>query len=65
MIRYVCEVIGEEHVVEAETPEQAAEQVARTQAKQNGPGVYTVNVAEATDYDLPLIAGDDYRVTVD
>lgn len=64
MIRYVCEVAGDEHIVEADTPEEGARKAAEMQAVGDGPGTYTVNVAEATDYDLPLIAGDDYQVTV-
>lgn len=64
MIRYVCEVAGDEHIVEADSPEEAAHQAADAQASADGTGTYTVNVAEATDYDLPLIAGEDYRVTV-
>lgn len=65
MIRYVCEIAGDEHIVEADTPEEGARKAAEIQAASDGLGSYTVNVAEATDYDLPLIAGDDYRVTVD
>lgn len=64
MIRYVCEVAGDEHIVEADSPEEAARQAAEAQARDGGAGTYTVNVAEANDYDLPLIAGEDYRVTV-
>jgi hypothetical protein len=65
LIRYVCEVADHEYIVEADTPEQGARKAAQRQARKDGPGTYTVNVAEATDYDLPLIAGEDYRVTVD
>ncbi|MES1926624.1 hypothetical protein [Salinisphaera sp. T31B1] len=67
IMRFVCEIDGDEHLVDAETPEQAAQEAARRHAERPGQttapvGRYTVNVAEANEADLPLIAGDDYIV---
>ncbi|WP_233544019.1 hypothetical protein [Salinisphaera sp. Q1T1-3] len=64
LLRYICELAGDEVIVEAESAEDAAEKAVRDHAAQHGGGTYTVTVSEATDYDLPLIAGDDYTVTI-
>ena len=66
-MRFFCELGDEEHLVDADTPEDAARLVARQQAERTGVGslTLTVNVAEANEADLPLIAGDDYTVTVE
>lgn len=65
MLRYICEMAGDETIVEAENAEAAAEKAVHAHAAVHGAGTYTVTVSEATDYDLPLIAGDDYTVTVE
>ncbi|WP_423821141.1 hypothetical protein V5738_12475 [Salinisphaera sp. SPP-AMP-43] len=65
MLRYICELAGDETIVEAASAEDAAEKAVQAHAAVHGAGTYTVTVSEATDYDLPLIAGDDYTVTVD
>ncbi|HET7313212.1 hypothetical protein [Salinisphaera sp.] len=64
VLRYICELGGDETIVEATGAEQAADAAVRAYAAEHGAGTYTVTVSEATDYDLPLIAGDDYTVTV-
>jgi|GEM_PF-1142205 len=69
IMRFVCEIGDDEHLVDAETPEDAAYEVARVQARQDkrvaGTEVrYVVTVAEANEADMPLIAGDDYTVTI-
>lgn len=68
-MRFVCEIGDDEHLVDADTPEDAAREVAAIQARREGRQDgsecrYTVNVAEANEADVPLIAGDDYTVTV-
>lgn len=69
-MRFVCEIGNAEHLVDAETPEHAAREIAEAQARRDAlaPGQrrrYTVNVAEANGADFPLIAGEDYTVTVE
>lgn len=64
ILRYICELAGDEVIVEAHGAEEAAEKAVAEHAKRHGRGTYTVTVSEATDYDLPLIAGDDYTITV-
>lgn len=64
VLRYICELEGDETIVEAESAEEAARVAVEAHAAEHGAGTYTVTVSEATDYDLPLIAGDDYTVTV-
>lgn len=65
-MRYVCEIERAEHVIEADTPEDAARLAAEREARTTGTRQqFRVNVAEANEADLPLIAGDDYDVTVD
>lgn len=65
-MRFICEIGGNEHLVDAETFEAAARAAARTHAESQGEtaGTYTVNVAEANEADFPLIAGNDYTVTL-
>lgn len=68
-MRFVCEIGDDEHLVDAETPEDAAREVARMQAGRDGRTAgsecrYTVTVAEANESDMPLIAGEDYTVTI-
>lgn len=65
ILSYLCELDGEETVVEATDPEEAAQKAAKAHAVEHGGGTYTVTVSEATDYELPLIAGEDFTVTVD
>lgn len=65
VLRYICELAGDETIVEATCAEDAAEAAVKAHAAEHGAGTYTVTVSEATDYDLPLIAGDDYTITVD
>lgn len=65
VLRYICELAGDETIVEATSAEQAADKAVRAHAATHGAGTYTVTVSEATDYDLPLIAGEDYTVTVE
>ena len=55
----------DETIVEAASAAQAANAAVTAHAAAHGGGTYTVTVSEATDYDLPLIAGDDYTITVD
>lgn len=64
VLRYICELGGEEMIVEAASAEQAADRAVKGYAAEHGAGTYTVTVSEATDYDLPLIAGEDYTITV-
>lgn len=63
-VRYICEMGEDEILVEASCAEEAAEKAADILAKEKGAGTYTFTVSEANEYDLPLIAGDDYTVTV-
>lgn len=68
-MRFVCEIGDDEHLVDAETPEDAAHEAANAQARseQRAAGTearYVVTVAEANEADMPLIAGDDYPVTI-
>lgn len=65
-MRFVCEVERSEHVIEADTPKEAAQMAAERQARANGGRQwFRVNVAEANEADLPLIAGDDFDVAID
>lgn len=64
LLRYICELAGDETIVEAHSAQEAAEKAVTAHSAQHGGGTYTVTVSEATDYDLPLIAGEDYTVTV-
>ncbi len=65
-MRFVCEIDRVEYVIEAPSPEVAARLAAERQAKANGGRQrFRVNVAEANEADLPLIAGDDYDVAID
>lgn len=65
-MRFICEIGDGEHLVDAQTFEAAAELAAREHAASRGEtaGTYRVNVAEANEADFPLIAGDDYTVTL-
>ena len=65
-MRFICEIGDAEHIVEAETFEAAARAAAEIQAQAYGheAGTFTVNVAEANEADYPLIAGEDYTVTL-
>ena len=63
-LRYSCELDGDEIILDARSAQEAAERAVNRHAATHGGGTYTVTVSEATDYDLPLIAGDDYVVTV-
>jgi len=63
-VRYICELAGDEQIVEAPGAEEAARLAAEAHGAKHGGGTYRVTVSEATDYDMPLIAGDDYQVTV-
>lgn len=65
VLRYICELGGDETIVEATSAAEAADAAVKAHAAEHGAGTYTVTVSEATDYDLPLIAGDDYTITVD
>ncbi|MES1941344.1 hypothetical protein T5B8_13960 [Salinisphaera sp. T5B8] len=63
MMRFICEIGGEEHLVDADTFEAAAEAAVRAHAGTRA-GTYTVNVAEANEADFPLVTGSDYTVTL-
>lgn len=63
LLRYICELGGDETIVEAASAAEAADAAVKAHAAAHGAGTYTVTVSEATDYDLPLIAGDDYTIT--
>ncbi|MAS10417.1 hypothetical protein [Salinisphaera sp.] len=64
--RFVCEIGGEEYLIDADTFEAAAQQAAQRHAAERDieQGTFTVNVAEANEADFPLIAGNDYTVTL-
>jgi hypothetical protein len=65
-MRFICEIGDSEQLIDADTFEAAAEAAARAHAQSRGEtqGTYTVNVAEANEADYPLIAGNDYTVTL-
>lgn len=65
-MRFICEIEGSQHLIDAQSFEAAAELAAREHADSCGKttGTYRVNVAEANGADFPLIAGDDYTVTL-
>ncbi|MBS64514.1 hypothetical protein [Salinisphaera sp.] len=63
-MRFICEIGSDEHLVEADTFEAAAEAAARAHADVRGEagGSYTVKVSEANEADFPLVSGEDYQV---
>ena len=66
LMRFVCEIDGEEHLIDADSPEVAACRVAEAHGGQTAwGGRVVVNVAEANEADVPLIAGTDYTVALD
>ena len=65
-MRFICEIGNQEHLVDAESFEEAARAAAEQHASEQGAssGTFVVNVSEANEADFPLIAGDDYTVTL-
>ncbi|ERJ18429.1 hypothetical protein SSPSH_002710 [Salinisphaera shabanensis E1L3A] len=66
MMRFICEIGDDEHLVDADTFEAAAEAAVRAHAESRGEtaGRYTVKVSEANEADFPLVSGEDYTVTL-
>ncbi|NNC24061.1 hypothetical protein HKX42_09465 [Salinisphaera sp. USBA-960] len=62
MMRFVCELADSEHVIEADTPEEAAQIAAAREARTDQKQCLTVTVSEANEANLPLIVGGDYEV---
>lgn len=66
VLDYICELAGDEILVQATNASEAAQKAAEAHARKTGArGTFTLTVSEANDYGLPLIAGDDFTVTVD
>jgi hypothetical protein len=65
-MRFICEIANQEHLIDAESFEDAARAVAERHAAEQGTdsGTFTVTVSEANEADFPLIAGNDYTVTL-
>ncbi|MES1945736.1 hypothetical protein C84B14_00265 [Salinisphaera sp. C84B14] len=65
-MRFICEIGSDEHLIDADTFEAAAEAAARAHAGARGEtgGRYTVKVSEANEADFPLVSGEDYQVTL-